>query len=1201
MRLGKVDFPEPVVTAARKHELVVFAGAGVSMAKPAGLPGFRELAEEIAGTEEKSEQDIKRVLDRNGPDVYLGRLRDRGTIVHARASEILSKRATDFSELHRVLLSLYPKPDLVRVVTTNFDLLFEQAAKDVFPELAPGVPKTYRFPEFPERSKFRGIVHLHGDIKHPSDMVLTDMDFGAAYLGREPRAQRFVIDLLSTNTLLFVGYSGDDVIFRYLTRGLSSAEDLRHFVMAKVEDEQQWLERGIQPILYPTSSGGLDDALCVSLSRLANIAGESVAKQRSRITELAKRSPSKLDREEADLVADALSDSVRRKFFIRAADSPEWITWLDGRKYLDALFGDEDLSVGDRELAEWLAVNFAHDRAKELFTLIGKHELKLHADFWALLLWQAKMPAESPTEPNCLARWVSLLLSTIPSHIHHGSAVDFFLLGKRCINCGLTDSVAEIFEMLATDRLTSKEFLAWRKAVGELDPGIDVEFSSVAGPHELIELWQKGLQPQLPSIASRLIPILVNILARQHQTLRVWNKASQHWDPTSFHRSAIEPHEQDRYPKAADAVIDAARDCLQWLAKHRRDAALYWWRQLAEEQAPILRRLAVHTLAELPDVSGFGPDEKIEWFLQHAVINDSDVHHEIFRAMRLTYPHASQQCRKAVIDAILTFRLPDEKDPDGGISAYAHFNWLHWLLLSTPGCDLAGKAQKQVLAKHPEFRPRRYPDLEMWLESATGPVGSHSPWSDHQLLTEPADRWVSKLLKYSPEEFLQERGLREQIVSAAQENFGWSADLAEALAADGKWGTGVWGALLQAWAEADEDEILERDVLRHLSRRELSSEHLTAIIDLLHAWARSGKHKKLLGNADCVAAELWPILSRDPDKYLPYTEPSPDWMTSAINCPAGVLAEFWMMRFGVDGLRGKCRAGLSEIVQDLGVTGRLGRTVLARSFSALFNKDEEWARENLLPFFEFSEDKNAKDCQAVWEGFLYRPHLNRQVCSLMDTAFHAAVEQLKDGRHFATEELRWQFLYVCAEIVTDKHLVADPMKKWVPHVLRSCGAHDKEVFVAEIGKCIKRMSEKDREESWNRWVKEYWGLRRDGAIAGPLTRGETTGMFDWLSCLRGGAFKEAVDLAVQTIPMPDLHHGFLFRELGKAGLCEEQPEAMAKLLLYLNKAESPAYEWHEGKKLIRKLWALKIPAALKSQLEDLAALHEAHAVEESVA
>ena len=365
--------------------------------------------------------------------------------------------------------------------------------------------------------------------------------------------------------------------------------------------------------------------------------------------------------------------------------------------------------------------------------------------------------------------------------------------------------------MLAANRLILEKFPSQHRVVEESHPDVGAEFSPTAEQYELGELWRKGLQPQLHQIARRLLSILVENLAKQYRTLCTWGKADQYWDPTSFDRSAIEPHDQDRDcgPNAANVLIDAARDCLQWLVKHERDAALHWCVRLAGERAPILRRLAVHTLTELSDVSDFGPDEKIDRLLLWNVINDYAVHHEIFRAIQSVYPRASRRCRRAVIDAVLAFQMPSEKDPDGLIAAYEHFNWCHWLLLSDSNCSLAAKARGQVLAEHPEFCPREHPDFQVWTEGDAEFIVPQSPWAADQLLAEPADRWVSRLHKYHPEEFSQGIGLCEQIAKAAQDNFEWGADLAHALAADGKWNSGIWGALLQAWAKAGRERNSE--------------------------------------------------------------------------------------------------------------------------------------------------------------------------------------------------------------------------------------------------------------------------------------------------------------------------------------------------------------------------------------------------------
>ena len=48
MRISGIEFPKPLLDAVRNKRLVIFAGAGVSVAQPAGLPTFRQLAKAVA-------------------------------------------------------------------------------------------------------------------------------------------------------------------------------------------------------------------------------------------------------------------------------------------------------------------------------------------------------------------------------------------------------------------------------------------------------------------------------------------------------------------------------------------------------------------------------------------------------------------------------------------------------------------------------------------------------------------------------------------------------------------------------------------------------------------------------------------------------------------------------------------------------------------------------------------------------------------------------------------------------------------------------------------------------------------------------------------------------------------------------------------------------------------------------------------------
>ena len=56
MYLNGIDFPNKIIDAIKEDQLVIFAGAGVSMGPPTSLPNFEKLVEMIAeDTGEKKE------------------------------------------------------------------------------------------------------------------------------------------------------------------------------------------------------------------------------------------------------------------------------------------------------------------------------------------------------------------------------------------------------------------------------------------------------------------------------------------------------------------------------------------------------------------------------------------------------------------------------------------------------------------------------------------------------------------------------------------------------------------------------------------------------------------------------------------------------------------------------------------------------------------------------------------------------------------------------------------------------------------------------------------------------------------------------------------------------------------------------------------------------------------------------------------
>ena len=188
-----------------------------------------------------------------------------------------------------------------------------------------------------------------------------------------------------------------------------------------------------------------------------------------------------------------------------------------------------------------------------------------------------------------------------------------------------------------------------------------------------------------------------------------WEGATRLLEHDSQMRSAIEPHEQNVGDLGIDVVIDVARDCLEHLAAHEPEVAAQWCNRHANSDVPLLRRLAVHSMSKRGDLT---PDEKIQWLLEHIDLHEYSIHHEIYQAIRNTYPGASSDCRGTLIEAVRSYRFPHEDHADKEeITARRHFDWFEWLHRAKEDCPFARKAMDGVLAEYPHFMPKDHPDF----------------------------------------------------------------------------------------------------------------------------------------------------------------------------------------------------------------------------------------------------------------------------------------------------------------------------------------------------------------------------------------------------------------------------------------------------------------------------------------------------------
>lgn len=189
-----------IASLARSGDLALFLGAGTSI--PAGLKSWHELlAALLEQLEERRGQalvalpDLKNLAAVDQAEL-IERLDRKG--FQCRVAE-LTNRAERPSLLHVLTVGL----DVHEIVTTNYDLLYEQAAR------AAGHEVRAVLPWGSAGGASRWILKLHGDVKHRDKIVLTRRHMVRFDAANRPSGA-MLQSLFLTRHMLFLGTSFTD-------------------------------------------------------------------------------------------------------------------------------------------------------------------------------------------------------------------------------------------------------------------------------------------------------------------------------------------------------------------------------------------------------------------------------------------------------------------------------------------------------------------------------------------------------------------------------------------------------------------------------------------------------------------------------------------------------------------------------------------------------------------------------------------------------------------------------------------------------------------------------------------------------------------------------------------------------------------------------------------------------------------------------
>ncbi len=258
--------PDKLVQDLEDDRVVIFCGAGISMG--AGLPDYVGLVRYCYNelTHPLPPDDSQ---EWNWPDRMLGSLESVFTAERVRETvrNKLNSKPRSLA-LHRAILRLarLRSHDGMRLVTTNFDTYFERARRRTGIRYDWHAGPVLPIPKDDLFATWRSLVYLHGRLGgYDQQLVLTSADFGRAYL-TEAWAARFVARLFADFTVLFVGYSLNDPVLRYMTDAFAAENtELRWkqpngpaYIFSPYDggvppDPQSFRHRNLEPIFYSST------------------------------------------------------------------------------------------------------------------------------------------------------------------------------------------------------------------------------------------------------------------------------------------------------------------------------------------------------------------------------------------------------------------------------------------------------------------------------------------------------------------------------------------------------------------------------------------------------------------------------------------------------------------------------------------------------------------------------------------------------------------------------------------------------------------------------------------------------------------------------------------------------------------------------------------------------------------------------------
>ena len=757
MFLNGIDFPNRIVDALNNRELVVFAGAGASMGKPTSLPNFEKLAKEIAeGTGEV-------INKKESCEVFLGYLKAKGIDVNQLASDILSETCLEHNKLHEAIVDLFEAYEDVKIVTTNYDQMFEQ----VINERGQNVD-VYNVPALPLGNDVNGIIHIHGNVDNPRYMVVTDEDFGRAYL-TEGYASKFLVQLFSSYTVLFIGYSYNDTILRYLTRAISRDFNKRLYILTD-DQKANWTSLGIMPIYFRKRSFAV---MRKGLIKLGQSSKRGLLDWKLQFDRL-RNSPPK-DLTGGTEIDYCLENIERSTLLAHSISGKEWLDFLDSKNVFAYCFLNLEKHSEKLDLwVWWLCEKFVGRDDESLLFLIYKYKNVI-----------------SKTFADCLLKKLITCKDISAEFLKDYLLVLDDFLSEPWIIAGLIEILGKMNEYSSAFILFKKLYhfkMVLEKKYWNISNSIEYKHLFIGNYYVIEKTWSIIKNNTLKFFPEEVVLFVFEKISELHQKYVMAGQASKDVEPYEMSMLVIEKREESYEDNPIELLSQMAVQASIALKEDKRDflrtTLLYW----VNSESDLLKKISLKAIRE---TEIFNATEQLNMLLECNLISNSSCKEQVFLLTAKFFTQLSLAQKGILLEAIEN--LPEDNDRS---SIYEVYNWCIWLQKYDTHNEQIKKIMNDILAKN-DFKPREHPEFSAWFSSVKWGY-DQSPFLPEEFVRLPITQAIDNLNDYNENQFEgpTRHGLLRMFSTCVSKDIEWALKIVQGLVLRSISKQDIWQLLL---------------------------------------------------------------------------------------------------------------------------------------------------------------------------------------------------------------------------------------------------------------------------------------------------------------------------------------------------------------------------------------------------------------------